>query len=115
MPLTTATKPVATPAPAPAKPGVPAVKERDPVQAAQLTREGTSALLGGQVAHATDLLRRATEADPSYAGAFRSLGLTLEQTGHPRDAIDAYQRYLALEPRGAQADKVRERVQALKR
>jgi serine/threonine protein kinase len=109
----TASRPAPIPDPAPTQPTALAHKDPDSAEAAQLTREGTSALLGGQVAHATDLLRRATRADPSQRGAWRSLGLALEQSGHARDAIDAYQRYLDLEPHGAQADKVRERIATL--
>jgi serine/threonine-protein kinase len=99
----------------PSKPAAPAQATSDPRQAAQqLTREGTSALLGGQVGRALELLRRATQTDPALAAAWRSYGLALERAARSREAIDAYQRYLRIEPRGPQADKVRERIAALR-
>jgi tetratricopeptide (TPR) repeat protein len=86
-----------------------------PTVATQLAREGTSALLLGQVARATELLRRAIEADPGHAPAYRSLGLVLERVGSTEDAIATYDRYLALDPNGALAGKIRERIAVLRR
>ncbi|MFI5307929.1 MAG: protein kinase [Polyangiales bacterium] len=104
------TAPPSSTAPAPPTADRPA---RDPAQAAQLTREGTAALLGGQVPHAIALLRQATQADPSHAPAWRSLGLALERQGQAKEAVAAYRQALRIEPQGAQAAKVRERIAAL--
>jgi serine/threonine-protein kinase len=85
----------------------------DPALAEQLNREGTSALLRGKVARAVDVLRHATQADPSHAAAWRGLGLALERAGRSPEAMDAYRRYLKLEPNGEQAEMVRDRMHAL--
>jgi serine/threonine protein kinase len=83
--------------------------------AAELTQSGTSALLRGEVNRAVDLLRAATQADPSHALAWRSLGLALERAGNATEAIDAYTHYVSLVPSGTQADMVRDRMQLLRR
>ncbi len=100
------------PRPAPAPPAAPA---RDLALAAQLTREGTSDLLAGRLAHASTLLRKATQADPGYAAAWRSLGLVLERQHQAKQAVAAYRQSLRLEPQGLQADKVRERIADLQK
>jgi serine/threonine protein kinase len=81
--------------------------------AARLKQEGTSALLRGESERAADLLRRATETNPTDAAAFRGLGLALERVGRPQEALLAYRRYLQLQPHGRQAELVRERISAL--
>jgi serine/threonine protein kinase len=90
-----------------------AADDRDPELAERLAREGTSALLRGEVGQAVDVLRRATAADPGNAAAWRGLGLALERSGRRGEAIDAYRHYLRLEPTGEHAGMVRERMQAL--
>jgi serine/threonine protein kinase len=91
----------------------PAADHHDPELAERLTREGTSALLRGEVAQAVDVLRRAIVAGPENAAAWRDLGLALERSGRPGEAIDAYRHYLRLEPTGEHANMVRERMRAL--
>ena len=86
---------------------------RDPVRAKLLTHDATAALIRGEVGRAVELLRDATAADASQAAAWRTLGLALERAGSAPDAIDAYKQYLKLAPTGAQAEMVRERMQAL--
>jgi serine/threonine-protein kinase len=91
----------------------PSAPVRDTALATQLTHEGTANLLGGRVARAVELLRRATQVDPSHAAAWRGLALALERDGEKKEAIAAYRQALRIEPQGAQADKVRERIKAL--
>jgi Flp pilus assembly protein TadD len=82
-------------------------------QAAQLTREATSALLGGEVSRAIDLLRTATRLDPNHSLAWRTLGLAQERSGNIQEALNAYQQYIQLAPHGPQSDMVRERMRVL--
>ena len=98
------------PAPEPEPPAAPAV---DTASATVLARESGSALLRGEVSRAVDLARRATQADASYAGGWRSLGLALERSGSTSEAVAAYSEYLQRAPTGPQADMVRQRMQAL--
>lgn len=98
------------PEPAVAEPEPPAV---DTAGAAQLAKQSSGALLRGEVSRAVELARRATEADPNYAIAWRSLGLALERSGSSSQAIAAYREYLQRVPTGPQADMVRERMHSL--
>ncbi len=61
-----------------------------------------------------ELLRLATEADPSYAPAWRNLGLALERQRRTREAVAAYRKCLRLAPDGLRADKIRERIATLR-
>jgi tetratricopeptide (TPR) repeat protein len=85
----------------------------DSAAAADYAKQSSAALLRGEVTRAIDLARRATQADPSYAIAWRSLGLALERTGASERAIEAYNEYLQRAPSGPQAEMVRERIQSL--
>ncbi|MCZ7683817.1 MAG: hypothetical protein M5U28_35655 [Sandaracinaceae bacterium] len=75
-----------------APPASPAASEpapettRDTARATELATEGQRALLGGQLPRAASLYRQATQADPSYAPAWRSLGLAEERMGHAPEA-----------------------------
>lgn len=98
----------------------------DPVRAAtyQFNR-GATLLNGGHPQEALPLLRRATDADPTLAVAHFFLGLALFQTaprveGEPGEqvtdqpgAIEAFQRYLQLEPDGPYADSARAYLEQL--
>jgi regulator of sirC expression with transglutaminase-like and TPR domain len=57
--------------------------------------------------------RQAISADASYAPAWRGKGLALERMGKTRDAIAAFRQFLKLEPSGANADKIRDRLKSL--
>lgn len=60
-------------------------------------------------------LSRAVEADPDYAPAFRELGFAFYKSGRNREALAAFQRYLALDPKSNEAEQVRTAVKELQR
>jgi regulator of sirC expression with transglutaminase-like and TPR domain len=100
-----------TPEPEPEpEPAAPAV---DTAGAAQYAKQSSGALLRGELTRAIDLARRATQADPGYAIAWRSLGLALERAGSADQALAAYREYLQRAPSGPQAEMVRERMHSL--
>jgi eukaryotic-like serine/threonine-protein kinase len=100
-------------APAPEAEPEPAAPAVDTAGAAQLAKQSSGSLLRGEVSRAVDLARRATQADPGYAIAWRSLGLALERSGAADQALSAYREYLERAPSGPQADMVRERMHSL--
>jgi predicted Zn-dependent protease len=53
--------------------------------------------------------------DPAYPEAFRQLGLLYYQSGQPGKASEAFKKYLALEPGGPDARRIREYVTELDR
>ena len=99
--------PTPEPEPEPAAPTV------DTAGAAQFSKQSSGALLRGEVSRAVELARRATQADPGYAIAWRSLGLALERSGSADQALAAYREYLQRAPSGPQAEMVRERMHLL--
>jgi serine/threonine protein kinase len=107
--VTPITPPPEQPAPEP-EPEVPAV---DTAGASNFAKQSSGALLRGELTRAIDLARRATQADPGYAIAWRSLGLALERAGSADQAMAAYREYLQRAPSGPQADMVRQRMQSL--
>ena len=85
----------------------------DSAGAANYAKQSSGALLRGELTRAIDLARRATQADPDYAIAWRSLGLAYERAGSSDQAMSAYREYLQRAPTGPQAEMVRQRMQAL--
>jgi Flp pilus assembly protein TadD len=67
----------------------------------------------GQREPALQTLERALARDPRYATAHYILGSMLASDGKHREAKQHLQRYLELEPRGAQASQARERLELL--
>lgn len=67
---------------------------------------------GGDRAAAEQTLERALRTDPSYATAHYLLGSMQAARGAYDDAIGHFERYLALEPQGQHADRVREHLAA---
>jgi len=59
-------------------------------------------------------LERALDLDAKYATAHYLLGNLFAGASKPAEAKKHYERYLALEPKGAQADQARERIKMLK-
>ena len=100
-------------APAPEPEPEPAAPAVDSAGAAQFAKQSSGALLRGEVSRAVELARRATQADPGYAIAWRSLGLALERAGSADQAMAAYREYLQRAPSGPQAEMVRERMHSL--
>ena len=85
----------------------------DTPSAADLTREGTTALAHGRIGEAVADYRLATRISPRYGPAWRALGVALERLGQAREAASAYRRYLTLAPNASDAELVRTRINAL--
>src|SRR5215210_4048667 len=62
---------------------------------------------------AGDAFAASAEAEPDNAEAYLLAGQAYEQAGQPADAIEYYNGYLDLEPKGENAKKVKERISAL--
>jgi cytochrome c-type biogenesis protein CcmH/NrfG len=62
---------------------------------------------------AGDAFAASAEAEPDNAEAYLLAGQAYDQAGQPADAIEYYNGYLDLEPKGENAKKVKERISAL--
>jgi cytochrome c-type biogenesis protein CcmH/NrfG len=62
---------------------------------------------------AGDAFAASAEADPNNAEAYLLAGQAYDQAGQPADAIEYYNGYLDLEPKGENAKKVKDRISAL--
>jgi cytochrome c-type biogenesis protein CcmH/NrfG len=62
---------------------------------------------------AGDAFAASAEADPDNAEAYLLAGQAYDQAGQPADAIEYYNGYLDLEPKGENAKKVKDRISAL--
>src|SRR5919107_2611573 len=65
------------------------------------------------LAEAGDAFAASAETDPDNADAYLLAGQAYDQAGQPADAIEYYNGYLDLEPKGENAKKVKERISAL--
>jgi cytochrome c-type biogenesis protein CcmH/NrfG len=62
---------------------------------------------------AGDAFAASAEAEPDNADAYLLAGQAYDQAGQPADAIEYYNGYLDLEPKGDDAEKVKDRISAL--
>ena len=62
---------------------------------------------------AGDAFAASAEAEPDNAEAYLLAGQAYDQAGKPADAIEYYNGYLDLEPKGENAEKVKDRISAL--
>src|SRR5919107_3069404 len=62
---------------------------------------------------AGDAFAASAEADPENADAYLLAGQAYDQAGQPADAIEYYNGYLHLPPKGENAKKVKDRISAL--
>jgi cytochrome c-type biogenesis protein CcmH/NrfG len=62
---------------------------------------------------AGDAFAASAEAEPDNAEAYLLAGQAYDQAGQPADAIEYYNGYLDLEPKGENAEKVKDRISAL--
>ena len=62
---------------------------------------------------AGDAFAASAEAEPDNADAYLLAGQAYDQAGQPADAIEYYNGYLDLEPKGENAGKVKDRISAL--
>src|SRR5215210_4885464 len=80
------------------------------LQEAQATPGGEQEKLYGQVWYT---FAAATEIEPDNEDAFLFAGESYDRAGEPAEAIKYYNGYLDLEPKGEQAQAVKERISAL--
>jgi cytochrome c-type biogenesis protein CcmH/NrfG len=62
---------------------------------------------------AGDAFAASAEAEPDNAEAYLLAGQAYDQAGQPADAIEYYNGYLDLEPKGEDAEKVKDRISVL--
>ncbi|MBT8496001.1 MAG: tetratricopeptide repeat protein [Deltaproteobacteria bacterium] len=86
----------------------------EPRSASKLYQKGTRAFLAGKLQSARRHFRRAVEANPRYAPAYRGLGLVYQRQGKRRAAIRYYRRYLRLAPSARDSAAIRARIEKLK-
>ena len=88
----------------------------DPVPAYYLAKIALETASGPDTAdRAIAHLRSAIRADATYAPAYRELGLAYYRKGDRPQAITALERYLALDPKGKDAQRINTAIQDLKR
>ncbi len=83
------------------------------VSAQELFKSGMQSFVKGDSRTAVVSFRRAVQAQPGYATAWRALGLAHEKLGEWGQAKTALQRYLQLAPNAADAAQIRERLGSL--
>lgn len=69
----------------------------------------------GDVEAAVYELKKGAELAPSEPSFHLSIGAIYEQLNRPMDALTSYEQYLALSPPGADADKVKARIELLRK
>ncbi len=100
-------------APAPAAPSAPkkravaSVSPEKQAEASEQIQSGDKALRVGKMEEAIAAFQAALAADPSQAAAHRGMGMALVMMGREEEAKKEYQRYLRLEPKAPDADRIR--------
>ncbi len=87
----------------------------DPLRAEKDLEVGQYYMRKGDVDAAIDRFQDATTAKPGYAIPFRYLGEAQEKKGLRREAIKSYLRYLDLYPHAEDGDKIRKKIDKLRR
>lgn len=85
----------------------------NPVQANKELKVGNYYFKKGSFAAAATRYLEATRWDDNFADAFWRLGMSHERLQNPREAIDAYNRYLTLDPAGKKAREARRRLERM--
>jgi hypothetical protein len=101
-----ATAPVPTPPPDPT--AVPTAET-----AKSLYKQGLQDFVGGNSAQAIDRFHQALAKDPSYAPAYRGMGMAYERMGDRPHAAAAYRKYLDLDPGAGDAAQIKTRLEGL--
>lgn len=83
----------------------------NPVQATKELKVGNYYFKKGSYAAAATRYLEATRWDDNFADAFWRLGMAHERLQNPREAINAYTRFLALDPTGKKAREARRRLE----
>ncbi len=81
--------------------------------AQELFKAGMQSYVKGDAKSAVATFRKATAANPSYAAAWRALGLAHEKLGEWGPAKTAFQKYLSVSPNASDAAQIRERIKNL--
>jgi cellulose synthase operon protein C len=85
----------------------------DPLRADKDMNVGKYYMRKGDVDAAIDRFEDATLAKPGFALPYLYLGEAYEKKNRKKPAIKAYQRYLDLDPKAEDADKIRKRIEKL--
>jgi tetratricopeptide (TPR) repeat protein len=86
---------------------------KDHIQAYEDLKTGLSLRLGGRREEAVAQLRKVVRANPDMRDAWEMLGVTLTELGRHKDAIDALDRTIALDPTGPEPHLALARMLAL--
>ncbi len=113
MPPEDAAVVVAPPIPRPIPAATPPPKPQVNLQ--ELTATAVREMAAGQLGVAITTFKKVTAASPSYAAAWRGLGIAYEKQGAKAQAITAFQRYLAIAPAASDAATIKERLERLKK
>ena len=84
----------------------------DKIDPDEAFKSGLQAWVHGDSKGALAQYRRALQADPRYAAAWRGVGLVYERVGDKSAARIAYQKYLQLAPEASDASEVRARLES---
>ena len=87
----------------------------DPLRAEKDLEVGQYYMKKGDLDAAIDRFQDATAAKPGYAIPFRYLAEAQEKKGLKKQAIKSYQRYLDLYPHAEDGDKVRKKIDKLRK
>ena len=87
----------------------------DPLRAEKDLEVGQYYMRKGDVDAAIDRFQDATTAKPGYAVPFRYLGEAQEKKGLKKQAIASYSRYLELYPHADDGDKIRKKIDKLRK
>ena len=87
----------------------------DPLRAEKDIEIGKYYMTKGDVDAAMDRFQDAILAKPGYGIPFRYLGAAQEKKGLKKDAIKSYTRYLDLVPHADDEDKVRKKIERLRK
>ncbi len=86
---------------------------QDRTRAAELTNEANRLSLAGRLPAAAEKYREATLTAPSYAPAWRGLGIANERMNRTADALRAFRRYVRIAPNAPDAPRIQSRIEAL--
>jgi len=85
----------------------------DPLRADKDMQVGKYYMRKGDVDAAIDRFQDAADSKPGYALPFLYLGEAYEKQGRKKPAVKAYQRYLDLNPKAEDGDKIRKKIEKL--
>ena len=95
------------------KPAQPSKPSPDKTSAEEVFKVGLQAWVRGDSRTAIASYKRALQANPDYAAAWRSIGLVYEKTGEKAAARSAFQQYLKRAPDAADAASIRAKLESL--